>query len=306
MGSHGFFQYWRLKFIVTFIRFLSSRASRKHLTPSPSCHRRAIRIPSRDLHRFIDAWIYYPPRHDPNAPAPVVVNWHGSGFIIDNLGMDHAFCERIAREGRVVVLDADYRKAPEYPFPLPMEDAEDVLRWVADQSRQFDVNRVALSGFSAGATMCLGAVSQIRPRFPSLNIRAVYAFYPGTDWTIPAEDKKVDRPIAPLPVRGLQLFSDAYVPRQEDREDPLASPLRADASTFLSTKIVLFPASGDVFYHETVALEKKLREGGCDVELDVAEDAAHGFDKPLKPEFFNKKERDRLYGRVVESLRGIM
>ncbi|KAI6779017.1 uncharacterized protein J7T54_004513 [Emericellopsis cladophorae] len=90
---------------------------RKYLAPSPSCHRRAIRIPSRDLNRFIDAWIYYPPYRDPNVPSPVVVNWHGSGFVIDNLGIDHAFCERIAREARVVVLDADCRKAPEHPFP---------------------------------------------------------------------------------------------------------------------------------------------------------------------------------------------
>jgi acetyl esterase/lipase len=306
MGSHGFFQYWRLKFFATLMRFFNGLVLRKHLTPSPSCNRTAIRIPSRDLGRFIDAWLYYPPDHDANAPAPVMINWHGSGFVLENLGMDHAFCEKIAREGRVVVLDADYRKAPKYPFPLPMEDAEDVLHWVAHQPRRFDADRVALSGFSAGATMCLGAVSQLRPKFPSLKIRAVYAFYPGTDWTIPPEQKKVAEPVAPLSARGLQLLSDSYVPRRQDREDPRASPLRADAGTFLSTKIVLFPASGDVFFPETVALERKLREGGCDVELDIAKDSAHGFDKPLRPKFFNQTETDRLYSRVVESLRCIM
>ena len=79
--------------------------------------------------------------------------------MLPNLGMDHDFCERVATEGNVLVLDVDYRKAPEDPFPAAVQDAEDTLRWAESQGHQFDLDRVALSGFSSGGNLTLVASS---------------------------------------------------------------------------------------------------------------------------------------------------
>lgn len=303
MAGHGLLQYIRLKLIVTLIRCLNYVGTLKTFgAPSSSCVRKAVRIPSRDSGRLIDAWIYYPDNHDAKIPSPLVVNWHGSGMMLPNLGMDHYFCEKISRQCNVLVLDADYRKSPENPFPAAVEDVEDVLRWVEGQGQQFDLKRIALSGFSAGANLALVAASELKAGLKNLNIRAAYTFYPGVDWTIPPESKIPEHPIDPLPVSAQHMFADCYVPRLEDRENPKASPGRADPAKYLGTKIMLLPCSGDIFGQEAVALGQKLKEAGVDVQVEVVRDSAHGFDKTIKPKIFNEKERDRTYALVMKSL----
>lgn len=303
MAGHSILQYIRLKVLVTLIRFVNFIGTRKTIgAPSPSCTRKLIRIPSRDEARMIDAWIYYPDKHDATKPSPVVVNWHGSGMMIPSLGMDHYFCEKLAREGGVVVVDADYRKSPESPFPAAVEDVEDVLRWVEAEKGQFDISRVACSGFSAGANLALVAASEIKAELKDLKIKAAYAFYPGVDWTIAPESKIVEHPIDPLPLFAQHMFADCYVPRQEDRENPRASPGRAEADKYLGTRVILFPASGDVFAPEAKALGKKLAEAGVDVRVEEVKNAAHGYDKTTKPSKFDEKERERTYALVLEDL----
>ena len=93
MAAHSFLQYLRLKFIVTLLRLLNHLGTRPHLKPSPTCNRKLIRIPSRDLNRFIDAWLYCPQDYSSAEKYGVMINWHGGGCMFPNLGMDHDFCE---------------------------------------------------------------------------------------------------------------------------------------------------------------------------------------------------------------------
>ena len=308
MASRGFFHYLKLKFLVSLIRFLNYFALRKVLKPSETCVRKSIRIPSRDLKRFIDAWIYYPDNYVEGTPRGVVVNWHGGAYMMPNLGMDHPFCERVARESDVLVLDVDYRKGPEHPFPGAVEDAEDVLRWVQSQSRTFDPDRVALSGFSSGGHLCLVAASELRREFAgALNIRAVYAFYPGTDFSIDPEAKatSVSDPIAPMPAFFLQLINDMYLPNAKDRTLPKASPTYAPIGSF-PPHVMLFPCSGDVLSPEVLVFGEKLKQGGIDAQTFVVPNAAHGFDKPTNSKYFNEEQRKITYSKVVESLKAVM
>ncbi|KAM0215311.1 hypothetical protein ACHAPA_004028 [Fusarium lateritium] len=303
MAAHTFWQYLRLKAIVTLIRFFNYIGTRSHFKPSMTCNRKSVRIPSRDLGRFIDAWIYYPQNYKEGEKRGLVVNWHGGACMLPNLGMDHEFCEKIANESNVLVLDADYRKAPEFPFPAAVEDVEDTLRWVQSQSRLFDTERVALSGFSSGANLALVASSELK-RQVGINIRAVYAFYPGVDFTIPPEQKTVPNPIRPLPAGFQHLIAEAYLPRVEDRKSPKASPMYADAASF-PERVVLFACSGDVFTPEIEAFAEKLEKAGCDVEV-VGIEGAHGCDKRINLKTFRPEVRDMSYSIVVESLKGFM
>lgn len=303
MATHSFWQYLRLKAIVTLIRLLNYIGTRSHFKPSTTCNRKAIRLPSRDLGRFIKAWIYYPQNYKEGEKRGLVVNWHGGACMLPNLGMDHEFCEKIANESGALVLDVDYRKAPEYPFPAAVEDVEDVLRWVESQSRLFDTARVALSGFSSGANLALVASSELRQQF-SINIRAVYAFYPGVDFTIPPEQKTVPNPIRPLPAGFQHLLAEAYLPHVDDRKSPKASPMYADAASF-PERVLLFTSSGDVFTPEIEAFGEKLEKAGCGVEI-VRMEGAHGCDKRINPKTFNPKARDMSYNKVVGSLKSLM
>ncbi|KAF4439351.1 hypothetical protein F53441_12630 [Fusarium austroafricanum] len=304
MAEHTIWQYFRLKAIISLIRFLNYIGTRRYFTPSPTCNRKAIRIPSRDLGRFIDAWIYYPHNYIEGEKLGVVINWHGGAYMLPNLGMDHQFCEKIAAENNVLVLDADYRKAPEYPLPGAVEDAEDTLRWVESQSKTFDLDRVALSGFSSGGNLALVASSELRHKFQNMNIRAVYSFYPGVDFTIPPEEKTVPEPIRPLPVFFQNLLVDAYVPRIEDRKSPRFSPMFAVATAF-PKHVMLIPCSGDIFKPETEVFGKKLAQAGCDVEVFEIE-GAHGCDKNTNTRTFRPEARDLAYSKVVQSLKDVM
>ncbi|KAH7215682.1 amino acid permease-domain-containing protein [Fusarium oxysporum] len=302
MADHTFWQYIRLKVIVTFIRLINYIFTRPHFTPSPTCIRKLIRIPSRDLNRFINAWIYYPNNYTDSQKLPLVINWHGGAYTLPNLGMDHHFCEKLANENNVLVLDADYRKAPEHPLPGALEDAEDTFRWVEGQ-RIFDLDRVALSGFSSGGNLALVASSELRREF-KMNIRAVYAFYPGVDFSIPPEEKKVPEPIRPLPVTFQHLLTEAYVPRVEDRKSPKASPMYAEAISF-PEHVMLVACSGDIFTPEIEVFGKKLERAGRDVEV-VRIQGAHGCDKTTNPAMFRAEARDFAYSKVLRSLQYIM
>ncbi|KAF5556554.1 amino acid transport GAP1 [Fusarium mexicanum] len=294
--------YMRLKAIVTFIRLINYIFTRPHFKPSPTCIRKPIRIPSRDLNRFINAWIYYPKNHTDTKKYGLVINWHGGAYTLPNLGMDHQFCEKIATENNVLVLDADYRKAPEYPLPGAVEDAEDTFRWVESQAQIFDLDRVALSGFSSGGNLALVASSELRREF-KMNIRAVFAFYPGVDFSIQPEEKTVSEPIRPLPVSFQHLLTEAYVPRVEDRKSPKASPMYAEGTSF-PKYVMLVACSGDIFTPEIEVFGKKLERAGR-VEI-VRIEGAHGCDKTTNPKTFRAEARDFAYGKVVKSLQGIM
>ena|ERR1700761_5027410 len=72
-----------------------------------------------------------------------------SGFIFPSLGTDTEFCALLASRVGCIVLDCDYRKAPEYPFPAAYEDAQDIVTHVASHSSSFDAGRLTMGGFSA-------------------------------------------------------------------------------------------------------------------------------------------------------------
>jgi hypothetical protein len=95
----------------------------------------SLEIPSRDRGRSIPANLYLPPNAqlNPTSPLPVLINWHGSGFVLPGHGADAIFCARMAETAGIAVLDADYRKGPEHVFPAAINDAEDALRWVNRQ-----------------------------------------------------------------------------------------------------------------------------------------------------------------------------
>ncbi|KAJ4251442.1 hypothetical protein NW762_011425 [Fusarium torreyae] len=305
MAAHTFWQYIKLKAIVSLIRLINYVATRPHFKPSATCNRKAVHIPSRDLKRFINAWIYYPPNYSEESPRGLVINWHGSGYLMPNLGMDHAFCERIATDNNLLVLDADYRKAPEHPFPGAVEDAEDVFRWVESQPRLFNLDRIALSGFSSGGNLALVASSEVRREFKNMNIRAVYAFYSGTDMSIPPESKTVPEPIRPIPIGFQNLITEGYLPRVEDRKSPRVSPMYAEPSSF-PAHVVLFPCSGDILSPEAEVFGQKLAQAGCDVEVFKVEKAAHAFDKTINPRLFKPEAREMTYSKVVQSLKDVM
>lgn len=301
MADFSPLQYLYLKTIISIMRLLAYPFMRSLFKAPNSSTRKPIQIPTRDPTRFLNAWIHHPPDDSGNTPRGVVINWHGSGFIQPSLGMDHEFCDRIAQEAGVFVLDADYRKAPEHPFPAPVEDVEDTLRWIESQPERFDLDRVAVSGFSAGGNLALVAASELRRHIEGINIRAVYAFYPLVDLARDPTLKTVPKPINPFPVFVLRMFNTCYTPDSEVRKNPRVSPIYADPGLFPGTTII-FTCGGDNLRPEAEEMGEKLKTGGANVEVVRLENAAHGFDKAVKPGSDIFEQREMTYSKVVQSL----
>jgi acetyl esterase len=122
--------------------------------------------------------VFLPPASPTLASAeglPVYVNLHGGGFVAGGPGDDGELCRHLADTLQCVVVSADYALAPERPAPAACNDAAAVIVWARGR---FRTDKVAVGGFSAGATVALGVLSHPRVRG---RVDAVVAFYPPVD-----------------------------------------------------------------------------------------------------------------------------
>ena len=96
----------------------------------------------------------YRPKEAAGEMLPVLVNFHGGGWVYGDKERYQFYCMSLAQQGFAVV-NFTYRLAPEFRFPAPVEDANLVLRWVLEHTEQygFDINRICATGDSAGATL---------------------------------------------------------------------------------------------------------------------------------------------------------
>ena len=305
------FRYLQLKLIVGALRLLNWCLTRNlRRAPLPlNTRRERVRIPTRDPGRFLEAFLYHPPTKTAQPPTrryPVLVNWHGSGFIFtSNFDTDKDFCAFVAREAGICVLDADYRKGPETPFPAPVHDAEDVLRWVGTQSHRFDTQHVAVSGFSAGGLLSLVASSSLRQAVPDLDIRIGIGIYPGADLVVDPATKFAPKPSGKvIPPAMARLFNECFAPDLATRTDPRVSPGLADPDEFPDNMVIL-TCDGDNLAPEADALAKKLDHGKRRVTHRTLEGVGHGFDKGCKEGTHESRQRGVAYSLVVDTIREV-
>ena len=116
-------------------------------------------------------------------PLPTIVYLHGGGFVIGDLDTHEGVCRRLARDVGAVVVSADYRLAPENPFPAAVEDAYAVLQAVAEDLSEYggDATRLVVGGDSAGGN--LAAVCAQLALADDLPLAAQVLVYPAVDFS---------------------------------------------------------------------------------------------------------------------------
>ncbi|WP_133251816.1 alpha/beta hydrolase [Actinomycetospora cinnamomea] len=189
------------------------------------------RLPTAAVPDGLAVRVYRPPSTD--APAPVVVNFHGGGFVQGDLDQSEWFCAHVAREAGAVVVSVDYRLAPEHPFPVPAQDGYDAVAALAADPGGWgiDAGRIAVMGDSAGGNIatvvCLMARDRRREGQDGPRIAAQVLVYPGVEMVdvLPSERTI---PVAPiLSAADIRGFHALYL-AGADGTAPYASPLRAD------------------------------------------------------------------------------
>ncbi|WP_276299650.1 alpha/beta hydrolase [Halorussus lipolyticus] len=223
--------------------------------------------------------------------APVLVYYHGGGWVLGTLDSIDGVCRRLARRGDCVVVSVDYRLAPEHPFPSAVDDAFTALRWVADNAEDFggDPNRLAVGGTSAGGN--LAAVTAIRARNAAESrqtarlgglgddapeIARQVLCYPITDHAFDTDSyaENADGPL--LTEDDMRWFWDHYLRSEVDGANPYASPLRARDLAGLPPATVV-TCGHDPLRDEGVAYAERLAESGVAVRHDHHPDQPHGF-----------------------------
>ncbi len=218
-----------------------------------------------------------------DAPRPLVVFFHGSGFTVLDLDTHDEFCRRLCVASGGVVASVDYRLAPEHPFPAGPADCVAATRWLAAHANELGCieGALALAGDSAGA--CLAAVTALHLRDAGgLQADALVLWYPVTDhpssrWPAYTEFEQGFG----LSAEGMGWFWQQYLgdvtKATKSREDA-ASPLRA-ASLAGLPPLWLASAECDVLRDEGEAFAQRARREGVPVQLHRVAAMNHGFMK---------------------------
>ncbi|TID19565.1 AB hydrolase superfamily protein [Venturia nashicola] len=306
--SHSFLTYLRLKVFATITR-LFLRLIAPIPTPHPS---QLLTLRSRSNHE-IKANIYnsksFPPT--PGKPHPVLLNWHGSGFMMPLHGQDEYFCKLIAEKTDYTVFDLNYRLAPENPFPAGLEDARDAIAYVLARPEIYDQSRITLSGFSAGGALLLGACGLPSPHAEDGKsignlVEKIVAVYPPADLSKkPGSKRAPEGGQGTIPPFLAKLFNDAYLPPGVNRQDPRASPTYIDVEK-MPESILFITCGKDNLAWEAEKMITKIRdsrdEGNGDVSFHRVDGVHHGWDKAPKTGSDDEKKRDEAYSLIVDFL----
>ena len=207
------------------------------------------------------------------AEAPLMVFFHGGGFVIGDLDTHDVLARRFCRDARVHVLAIDYRLAPEHPFPAATDDAVAAYAWAVTHARDLGGDgRMLVCGDSAGGNLAT-VVAQANPGGPVLQV----LLYPVVDRTRawPSLGLFADGFI--LTRADIERFDSSYLGAHPSRhEDPRVTPSRTRDLTDVAPALV-FTAGFDPLRDEGEAYAHQLAAAGALVEARRFYGLVHGF-----------------------------
>jgi acetyl esterase len=170
----------------------------------------------------------YVPHGAPPPPRPLLVHYHGGGWMVGDLETHDSACRFLAAHSGVSVLSTTYRLAPEHPFPAAVEDARASFLWANALAGELgaDPGRIAVGGDSAGANLAAGVCISMRdaggPR-PAMQLLV----YPATEAIDPRPSRALFAEGFMLTQLDIEHCERAYLPDKAMGYEPLASILRA-------------------------------------------------------------------------------
>lgn len=207
-------------------------------------------------------------------PGPVLVYYHGGGFVVGSIELFDALAAEMARALDLPVVSVEYRLAPENPFPAAPDDAEAAARWVAGSPAELgrEATALVLAGDSAGGNLAIVTALALRDKPAAVPVLALLALYP-------ALGRQREYP-------SFQQFGDGYLLKSSDMDyydrayaadaaDWRGRPSDASFEGFPPSVVVT--ASLDPLRDEGRAFAGKLAAAGVPVTFREAHGTIHGF-----------------------------
>ena len=223
--------------------------------------------------------IYWPPTGSEGGELlPVVVFFHGGGFVIGDLDSYDGTCRQHAVGADAIVVSVDYRLAPEHPYPAAVEDAWAATQWVAEHAAEIgaDPTRMAVAGDSAGGNIAAVMAQQARDKAgPGLVFQLLW--YPSVLWdsSLPSFTENATAPI--LDSNSIAQFSRWYA-GEVDLSDPPPGMAPGRAKNLAGLPAAYIGVAGhDPLRDDGIRYGELLAAAGSPVEVHNATTMVHGY-----------------------------
>ena len=226
--------------------------------------------------------IYWPVESRQASALPVVVAFHGGGWVVGDLDLYNNFARYLCRYGAAIVVSVDYRLAPENKFPAAVEDAFAALSWAIDNAIDLggEPLKICVAGDSAGGNLA-AVVCHLANQQGAHKIWKQLLFYPSVALTV--DDSE-------YPSRGLYGASDEfgfsnkmvaqflsmYVNNESEHGDIRLSPILAKDFSGLPSALIIV-AEYDLLRDEGAHYATRLREADVPTVLSCYSGVTHGF-----------------------------
>ena len=216
-------------------------------------------------------------RPEEGTVLPVLVYFHGGGWVIGSLESHDGTCRELARDAGCVVVAVDYRLAPENRYPAAADDCYAVTCWVAENGDALgiDPGRLAVGGDSAGGNLAAAVSLMARDRNgPAITFQLL--IYPVTDADFSRPSYVENAEGYFLTTSAMEWFWGHYVPDEGQRSEAYCAPQQAKDLAGLPPALVI-TAEFDPLRDEGEAYAGRLQQAGVETTLTRYDGMIHGF-----------------------------
>lgn len=245
---------------------------------------------------------FYDPREEADADDPLLVYFHGGGFVVGSLDTHDAPCRKLAAQSGYPVLSVDYALAPEHPFPEGLWECYGVLEWLASNADEFDADpkRLAVAGDSAGGNLATACCLLSRNR-GAPNIEYQVLVYPVVGNPYDTDSFKEFITGYFLDGQTMAWFTDQYFEDFIDMGNIYALPREAHDLSGLPPATVI-TAGFDPLRDDGALYAERLVDAGVDVSYENYDGLIHAF-LHMIADPVDVPEAHDAYERIVSDLK---